>query len=308
MSENNLLIEDVEILNENFFKSTAIYSTGIDVGQPIPVVITFVKDRQEIGQIVMPQLNTEDKTIQFLAVMVFLKFADVDTVIYHLDSYIKRVEELDGVAPSLDPNSEECIITCGVKRDELAGSTTIYGREDDGKLKKKDHFSTTDEDELQSWMVDAIRFTWENPLPEDVDIEGFKEAWMKQMDRLGAMVVTYDKEIFKNVPNVSETSEMEEYLDETGGTDSKFIKDVRARFDVDESYLEQIADNIRRRHITDENSGQEMKHDDSDLDLLSDFVERTHDYLGTLSELLEEDKVEEAKEMLRLTLSEYEEE
>ena len=194
MSEDNLLIEDIEILNKNFFNSTAIYSTGIDVGQPIPVVISFVKDRKELGQIVLPPLDEKDKTFSFLAVMVFLKFVDVDTVIYHMDSYIKKAdnpEEL-GVRPSLDPNAEECIISCGVRKDELAGSTIIYGREDDGKLIKKDHFSTTNEEELSSWMVDAIRFTWANDLPKDINMIDFKEQWMRQMHKLDAMVVSYD--------------------------------------------------------------------------------------------------------------------
>ena len=124
------------------------------------------------------------------------------------------------------------------------------------------------------------------------------------MHNLDAMVVSYDEEIFKDVPNISETSEMEEYLDDDGGTDSEFINDLRKKFDVDEEYLEQIASNIRRRHIMSTPIGKELKFE---VESEVEFALRTYELLHTLSRLLEDNKIEEAKEIIKTVLEQEEE-
>tara|TARA_Y100000004_G_scaffold183749_1_gene231941 strand:+ start:6232 stop:7014 length:783 start_codon:yes stop_codon:yes gene_type:complete len=185
--------------NSRFFESIRLFNNKLNSTEDIPVIIDLFKDKDSIGTLVAPPLTREHKEVEWALLMSILALTDADTCVYNYDSYVLAVpademefdEDGDPVLPnyqsaSENPYSKECAMSVAFTKKDSFVITSIYGRDDQGKINVDDVHS--DFNESSSWMIDLARKLWNDKKGMD-NVPNARKTWVHLADQMGVMIM-----------------------------------------------------------------------------------------------------------------------
>lgn len=200
--------EQVAHGNRSYYKTMDIFNkmdipNSMLMHEGLPMLFTFWKDGEEMATLVSPQQSPFDKERHFALMMMMAEIVKADSVIYHLDTLIKKHESKEDLEDNIkeheslrtDPLAQDCIMTYGYDKttDTDAMVTSIYGRKDNGRYHIIETIDTGET--AGGWMAEFTKaaLDWEAPMPWDAEKI---QVYIEGLTEIGVLVSLHDSNEF----------------------------------------------------------------------------------------------------------------